>query len=194
MEAHASSSIPELLLLFALLCGVRCSTEASPTAPCQWATTHLGYDPVAFTSCGEGVSIGPSDPSTHSLALRLSFSDLTGLPRTDFLPRLPSPANMNLSRSCIVEVQEAAFAGFWDLEELDLSSNCLHTIRDGTLKGLAQLNTLDLRHNRISEVHRDAFTGLGAVQVVWLQNNKLGTIPEGKGSCIIAFLSSGDSI
>ncbi|XP_064159473.1 leucine-rich repeat-containing protein 24 [Anguilla rostrata] len=174
MEVRELSSSRGLLLLFALLCGVRRFTKANPTAPCEWAATHLGYDPLAFTCTGLGLKIIPSESSTHALALDLSFS---GIRRFDFT-RVPPIAKVNLSHSCIAEVQKTAFAGFSDLEELDLSNNCLQIIRDGTLKGLGRLKTLDLRHNRISEVHWNAFTGLDAVQTVWLQNNKLDTIPE----------------
>ncbi|KAJ8368049.1 hypothetical protein SKAU_G00080770 [Synaphobranchus kaupii] len=189
-----SASRPGLVLLFALLCGVRRFTKANPTAPCEWDTPRLGYDSMALNCTGLGLIIRPSDSSAYSLALDLSFNGQTGIRRSDFLPRSPSITKVNLSHRCVVEVQGAAFAGFSNLEELDLSNNCLRGVRDGTLKGLGRLKTLDLRHNRISEVHRYAFTGLDAVQTVWLQNNKLDTIPEAIGGlsdlCVLSLANN----
>ncbi|KAJ8410805.1 hypothetical protein AAFF_G00187620 [Aldrovandia affinis] len=119
-----------------------------------------------------------SGMSGSARALDLSFSCITGVRQSDFLPRLPSTVRLNLSHNCIVEIQEAAFASFSNLEVLDLSSNCLRIVREGALQGLGHLKTLDLRNNRIAEVHRHAFIGLDALQTLWLQNNKLDTIPE----------------
>ena len=87
-----------------------------------------------------------------------------------FLPRL---AQLTVTRSELITINEEAFIGLNDLIHLDLSQNQLTEVKSENFEALVKLQKLDLSGNKIDFIGKRAFNSLVNLVELRLNDNKL---------------------
>lgn len=91
----------------------------------------------------------------------------------------PALVTLWLYSNNLTFVDEAAFEGFAQLEELDLGDNRqLRALAPDTFRGLARLHALHLYKCGLAALPAGLFRGLHNLQYLYLQDNQLGALQD----------------
>ncbi len=138
----------------------------------QWgaATSSCSYS-------GKGEKELPTDIPSNCTRVFLSGYSISHLP-SGVLNHLTQCIFLYIRYNELSAIDERAFLGLGNLQELDLGDNQIKQISDGTFTGLSSLEELNLRYSQVEIIENGAFKGLTNLENLHLENNKIKEIPN----------------
>ncbi len=120
----------------------------------------------------------PSDIPANSTCVDLSNNYITELPAGVF-SHLDECLVLDLSYNQISLIENRAFTGLRNLQELELQGNAVTNLSSGVFSPLTYCTELYLYSNQISVIENGSFIGLSHLQTLWLSDNEISVIKDG---------------
>ncbi|KAJ0170078.1 hypothetical protein K1T71_014684 [Dendrolimus kikuchii] len=147
-------------------CGV--STVCPSACTCEDSTRA-----VSVTCARAGLSDVPRDLPLNTDALVMPDNILGQIKSDGLFGRLPDLTKLDFRNNGITVIEDNAFDGAANIQELLLDGNLLQSVTDKMFFGLHSLNTLSLTDNKIKCITPGAFDHLAMLSTLKLENNAL---------------------
>ncbi|KAM3955803.1 LOW QUALITY PROTEIN: slit guidance ligand, partial [Aphomia sociella] len=135
-------------------------------------------------SCGPGLRDLPPHLPHNTDALIMPDNNLGQIKSDGLFGRLPDLTKLDFRNNGITVIEDNAFDGAANIQELLLDGNQLQTVTDKMFFGLHSLSTLSLINNKISCITPGAFDHLTMLSALNLESNPLDC------TCHLAWLST----
>ncbi|KAJ2938693.1 hypothetical protein O0L34_g12019 [Tuta absoluta] len=145
------------------------AVAACPSAcVCEYATRS-----VSVTCTRASLTEAPRDLPLNTDALIMSDNSLGTIKSDGFFGRLPDLTKLDFRNNGITMIEDNAFDGAANIQELLLDGNQLQTVTDKMFFGLHSLNILSLADNKIKCITPGAFDHLNMLSTLRLESNPL---------------------
>ncbi|RVE42091.1 hypothetical protein evm_013259 [Chilo suppressalis] len=146
-----------------------CGEVPSCPAPC----TCTARTRALAVTCRAALRDLPRDLPLHTDALLMPDNNLAQIKSDGTFGRLPDLTKLDFRNNGITTIEDNAFDGAANIQELLLDGNLLQTLTDKMFLGLHSLTVLSLADNKIRCITPGAFDHLTMLTTLRLENNPL---------------------
>ncbi|XP_028156875.1 protein slit [Ostrinia furnacalis] len=158
-----------------------CGVSGACPAACA---CEYGARSVSVTCARASLSEVPKDLPLNTDALLMSDNALGQIKSDGLFGRLPDLTKLDFRNNGITVIEDNAFDGAANIQELLLDGNLLQTVTDKMFFGLHSLTVLSLGENKIKCITPGAFDHLTMLSTLNLEHNPL------ECTCHISWLST----
>ncbi|XP_037875617.1 protein slit isoform X1 [Bombyx mori] len=152
--------------------------EAAACGGAAWCPAACTCEAAALRSLSvrcerAGLRDLPRDLPLNTRLLMMSDNNLGQIKSDGLFGRLPDLTKLDFRNNGISVIEDNAFDGAANIQEMLLDGNLLQTVTDKMFFGLHSLNVLSLTHNKIKCITPGAFDHLTTLSTLELSSNPL---------------------